>query len=117
MGNKSRYQIVNHGPQNCQEWAGQGTAFTRFKHVETGCGYTALEAYEDAVETIYQVEGSRADKLRLPKRPRGIRSSDRIPEQLDFEECEDEEGNVEVVEVPFEDVYWYLSILYTLEEG
>ena len=88
------YEIVNHGWSNSQYFQGCGTAYTEFDHVATGCGTDAKQAYKDAVENIYFSEGSIADRLRLPKRPRGIRAHDRVPAQSD------------------EDCFWYVSIRY-----
>lgn len=91
------YEIINHGPDHCQYWPGCGTAYTDFAHVVTGIGVDAVEAYNDAVEQVYQWVGSAADKLNLPERPRGlgITLRHRVPARS-------------------EDWYWYISIRFNV---
>jgi hypothetical protein len=74
------YEIINHGPEHEQYFQGCGVAFTDFDIVSTGIGDNAKEAYEDAVEMLYQddIDSDSLDKL-LPKRPRGIRKRDKVP--------------------------------------
>lgn len=96
---KAKYEIINHGAENCQYFQGCGTSFTQFEHCVTGCGDNAKEAYEDAVESIY-MNHDNADSLHLPTRPRGIRKSD----------CTTAEQSRNG------EVYWYVSIRYSLDE-
>lgn len=88
-----KYEIIDHGYMYSDYFQGCGTAFTDFDFVATGCGSNAKEAYEDAVEMIYQTHDSK--RVKLPKRPYGIRVKDRVPAAC--EEC-----------------YWYVSIRYSL---
>jgi hypothetical protein len=88
-----KYEIVNHGMEHSQYFCGCGTAFSDFDNVVTGAGLDAKEAYEDAMEQVYQDLGEDADKLNLPKRPYGIRKRDKVP-------------------VKYEDCYYYVSIRY-----
>lgn len=91
-----KYEIIDHCWDNCQYFQGCGTAFTTFDYVQTGCGDNAKEAYEDAVNCIYQAHDSKeVEKLKLPKRPRGINKKDHVPANS-------------------EDCYWYISIRYSL---
>jgi len=76
---RERFEILVHGADHEQYFPGCGTAHSNFQNVSTGVGVNAKEAYEDAVEGIYSHLGSDADKLHLPKRPRGIRSDDEAP--------------------------------------
>jgi hypothetical protein len=91
---ETKYEIINHGPDHEQYFQGCGTAFSDFDRVVTGCGFDAAEAYNDAVESVYQCY-DKADSLHLPKRPRGI-------------------GITKKNHVPArsEDWYWYVSIRY-----
>lgn len=82
------FQIISHGYMYPDYFQGCGVAFTEFQDVATGCGNDAKEAYEDAVESLAQC-GWNVDKL--PRRPRGIRASDRVPARCD-------------------EAYWYVSV-------
>ena len=91
-----QFEIINHGWDNSQYFQGCGTAYTEYDSVVTGCGDNAKDAYEDAVDSVFQIEDTgQAEKLRLPKRPRGIRVADHVPARS-------------------EDCYWYVSIRYSL---
>lgn len=93
----AKHEIINHGWDNCQYFQGCGTAFTPFNFVVTGCGMNAKEAYENAVEDIYRAHDIEdVERLKLPKRPRGINKKDKVPARAG-EEC-----------------YWYVSIRYNL---
>jgi hypothetical protein len=95
---KPKYEIINHGPDHEQYFQGCGTAFSDFDRVVTGAGYDAVEAYNDAVDQIYQSEAteSEIDRLHLPSRPRGygITLKNHVPARS-------------------EDWYWYVSIRYS----
>lgn len=66
-----KFEIINHGADHEQYFPGCGTAFSDYDHVVTGAGMDAKEAYEDAIEQVYQVNDN-ASELRLPKMPRGL---------------------------------------------
>lgn len=89
-----KFEIINHGADH-QYFQGCGTTFTEFDYVVTGAGDDAVEAYEDAVDQVYQMLGDKANKLHLPKRPRGydITRRHRVPANR-------------------EDWYWYVSIRF-----
>jgi len=91
------YEIIDHGIDHSQYFQGCGTAYTDYDMAVTGIGNNAKEAYEDAVEQLYQgdIDSSSLDKL-LPKRPRGIRKSDKVPAKL----LQDE----------MNEIYWLVSI-------
>jgi hypothetical protein len=91
------YEIINHGYMDPDYFRGCGVAFTKFDYYETGVGSNAKEAYDDAVDKIYLSHDNteKVDKLKLPKRPHGIRKSDKVPAR-------------------WEDSMWYVSIRYTL---
>ena len=89
---KEKFEIIVHGADHEQYFQGCGTAFSNFDNVVTGIGTDAKEAYLDAVEQVYQQLGEEADKLKLPKRPRGISKEDKSP--------------------PEEDWWYYISIRY-----
>lgn len=88
------FEIVDHGCDHSQYFQGCGTAFTRFDMCYTGAGDNAKAAYEDAIEQIYS--SGEYDGDSLPKRPRGIRKSDKVP----YEYMKHEEN----------EIYWYVSI-------
>jgi len=50
------YEIVNHGIDNEQYFSGCGTSFTEFDRVVTGMGQTEQEAFDDAMECLYESE-------------------------------------------------------------
>jgi hypothetical protein len=93
-----RFEIIDHGPEHSQYFQGCGTSYTPYSSVVTGIGDNAKEAYEDCIDQIYQLYGSKAEALRLPKRPHGIRLSD----HLSKEERDNEE------------YYWFVSIRFTV---
>ena len=92
-----RFEIIDHGWNNSQYFQGCGVAYTDYDSVVTGCGHNAKDAYENAVENLFQTEDTeKTQRLRLPKRPRGIRATDHVPARSS------------------EDCYWYVSIRYSL---
>lgn len=95
---KAKYEIINHGADHSDYFPGCGTAFTDFDRCVTGTGYHAAEAYSNALEQIYSWEGDKANKLKLPKKPRGygITKRNHIPANSN------------------ESYYWYVSIRYSL---
>lgn len=95
------FEIINHWWHHNQYFQGCGRAFTSFACVATGAGFTAKEAYDDAVE---QIASAGCDVSRLPKRPKGIRARDHVPAAPCGEDPER---------------YWYVSIRYNTktEEG
>jgi|WetSurSiteA1Bulk_404760.scaffolds.fasta_scaffold214858_2 hypothetical protein len=66
---KKKYEIVVHGVDNSQYFLGP-TPTDRSRSV-IGVGYNAKEAYNDAVDQIYN-SYEQAEKLHLPTRPRGV---------------------------------------------
>lgn len=50
MGTVVAYEIVDHGEDGASYFPGCGVAFTDFDSVATGCGSSAREALEDALE-------------------------------------------------------------------
>ena len=82
------FEIINHGYMYPDYFQGCGTAFTDYEDVATGCGNSAKEAYEDALESLAQNDW---DTAKLPSRPRGIRARDTVPAR-----CEES--------------YWYVSV-------
>jgi len=65
---EKKYQIVDLGVEHPDYFTGFGTAFSGFSNSVYGIGDTAKEAYDDAVEQVYQVDDN-ANKLKLPKSP------------------------------------------------
>jgi len=95
-----KYEIINHGMDNSQYFQGCGTAFSGFNSCVTGCGSDAVEAYEDAVDQVWQTCTTKdAGALKLPTRPRGygITRRDRVPARLMDQDS---------------DMYWYVSIRF-----
>jgi hypothetical protein len=76
------YEILNHGIENSQYFSGCGTYGTPYLYCATGIGSTTQEAYEDAVELVYQTIDD-AQKLKLPKR---IENTDDITYEEDMED-------------------------------
>ena len=99
MTKRPAYQILNHGIENSQYFQGCGVSYTDFDHVVTGCGNDAVEAYNDALDSMYQSDDSeKLDKLNLPRRPRGYGITKRLS-----------------VPMKSEDTYAYVSIRYNLD--
>ena len=92
------FEILVHGPEHSQCFQGCGVSFSSFSSVVTGIGENAKEAYEDCIDQIYTLYGSKAERLRLPSRPRGIRASDRLSQ---VDRCNDE-------------YHYYVSIRFTI---
>lgn len=84
----SSHDVINHGYMLPDYFQGCGTAFTAFDDAFTGIGDNAAEAYADAVESAATAG---YDVSTLPRRPKGIRSRDRVPAK-----CTES--------------YWYVSI-------
>lgn len=59
----SDFAILDHGIENNQYFQGCGTAFTRFDNVVTGCGSSAKEAFDDALESMAQMGFEASDEL------------------------------------------------------
>ena len=93
----AKYQIINHGMDHEQYFPGCGCACTPYDRCVTGCGESAAEAYQDALDCVYTDEGSKADSLDLPNKPRGLGITSRP-----------------VVPASAEDFHYYVSILYTI---
>lgn len=98
------YEVVDHGFDNCQYFQGCGTSYTQFNHVVTGCGETAREAVNDALEMMAQTidfadgELDRIEREILAKTTGNIDEPFKNPEQS--EENDDYEN----------EIYYYLSI-------
>ncbi|MCK9597364.1 hypothetical protein M0R19_09340 [Candidatus Pacearchaeota archaeon] len=92
------YEIIDHGKEASDYFQGCGTCFTDFNHVVTGCGFNQKEAYEDAVEQIYdfylenEIDYS---NFNLPKKPKGFRKKNAVT-------IKEAENNV----------YWYVSVRF-----
>jgi hypothetical protein len=93
-----RFEILVHGPEHSQFFQGCGVSFSSFKSVVTGIGENAKEAYADCVDQIYTLYGSKAEGLRLPSKPRGIRASDRLSQ----------------AELGSDEYHYYVSIRFTV---
>lgn len=48
----TKFRIVDHGPDHAQYFPGHGISLTEFKECATGCGSTAKEALDDAIEQL-----------------------------------------------------------------
>lgn len=83
------YEIIDHGMDGSQYFPGCGTSYTKFTHVWTGAGDSNKEAYNDALDQMYDDFVYLADKM--PKRPAGFTLRPRVP-------------------ADYEDVYFYVSI-------
>lgn len=86
------YQIKSQGADAPDYVPGFSAIFSQFDEVVTGAGENEKEAYNDAVDQIYDIE-DRADELKLPIRPKGILASRTAPDGM----------------------YYYVSIFYTLK--
>lgn len=97
-----RYEIINHGYTSSDYFQGCGTYGTKFLHCVTGAGFSAVEAYRDACEQVWQSGLSDAEtkSLKLPSRPRneGITARNRVPASYNKSD--------------FADTYWYVSIRF-----
>jgi hypothetical protein len=48
----TKFELISHGFDHSQYFQGCGTSFTEFDHVQTGCGGSEKEAFEDALEQL-----------------------------------------------------------------
>jgi hypothetical protein len=70
------FEVIDHGVEHEQYFAGCGTAFTEFNHVATGIGTSCAEAIDDALESLAtsgwdtddMEERIREEYGRIPKR-------------------------------------------------
>lgn len=46
------FEVIDHGVDHAQYFQGCGTAFTNWNHCVTGCGESAADAFNDALEQI-----------------------------------------------------------------
>lgn len=46
------YSITDHGVEHCQYFQGDGISFTEYTDCATGCGNSAYDALEDALEQL-----------------------------------------------------------------
>ena len=92
----AKYKIIDHGVEHTQYFQGVSTAYTKYERCVTGIGSMAQEAYEDAVDQLYQIEDNFADVLNLPVS---------VPLGDDCVEKDD-----------IEDWYYHVSILYDINE-
>jgi hypothetical protein len=98
-----KYKIINHGYEHIQYFQGQGVAFTEYDMAFTGTADNAKEAYNDALEQIYEtdIDPASLDKI-MPTRPHGIRAADKVPARY----LKDE----------YNEYYWHVSILIKLKK-
>lgn len=61
MSDSNNYKIEWTGPYLSDYFQGAGTAFTSWDSVATGAGSTLEDAYEDAIDFVYQGEDPPAD--------------------------------------------------------
>ncbi len=48
------FEIINHGVEHSQYFSGCGLSHTAFEDIATGCGDSAKEALDDALESLSQ---------------------------------------------------------------
>jgi len=53
-----KWELIDHGSEYAQYFAGLGTAGTTFEHAVTGVGATYFDALDDALEQIRQEAGA-----------------------------------------------------------
>ncbi len=61
--NETDYEIVDLGIHHPDSFQGFGVSFTRFEHCVYGIGYTAQEAYDDALDQLCDRDGISPDDL------------------------------------------------------
>lgn len=77
-----KYSIIRHGQDVSDYFPGVSTVGSKYDNVSTGIGQTEQEAYEDAIEGIYQIWDD-ADLLELPEKLEGASNED-APEGWDW---------------------------------
>lgn len=50
----AEFEVLDHGIEHAQYFQGCGTAYTNYDSCVTGCGQSAAEAFDDALECIAQ---------------------------------------------------------------
>ena len=63
---KQDFEIVDLGVDSPDYFQGFGTSYTPFEHCTYGIGDTAEEAYDDALESVAQCEGTERIMSLLP---------------------------------------------------
>lgn len=95
-----KYQVNDHGPQNCQMFQGHGTAFSDWDDCAIGTGDSFKEAFEDAKGSLAQNDWD-VSKIRLPRQRNKTKSVKWWFRQ---------QGVIGRGEEPNEDCYYYVSI-------
>jgi hypothetical protein len=67
MSTKPDFEIVDLGVDSPDYFQGFGVSFTDFEHCTYGIGDTAEEAYDDALESVAQCEGTERIMALLPE--------------------------------------------------
>lgn len=96
----TRFNVINHGYDNCQYFPGH-TSF-RYGSWSIGTGSTPREAFSDALETICQVHDD-VDLGELEKLEEQY--PDEIPDELEYLDDDD-----------FPEIYYYIIIEYDIEK-
>lgn len=96
MKQELQYEIINYGYEASQYFPGYGTAGSKYSNVAIGIGYDAVEAYQDALEQVAEVDPAAADAL--PGRPYGISKRNKVPNIYRREDY---------------DTFWYVIILWS----
>lgn len=72
----TKFEIVDIGVDHPSYFQGFGVAFSDYDLAVIGIGDNAAEAYEDALE---QMASAGVETDTMPRKPRGIRKSDKVP--------------------------------------
>lgn len=102
------FEILDCGVDHAQYFQGIGTAFTRYNHASLGCGMTAAESIEDALEAV-AMEGENIDfsAIEADEMYKALSSETRDIYEILGEEPTEEESE-------HDERYYYTAIRYNL---
>jgi len=103
----SEFEVIDHGIEHAQYFQGCGCSYTKFDRVVTGCGESAAEAWDDALEQIamegieFAAEGTEDNALYTSKKATEASVANHLAKQgIELGEDEDCE------------LYYYVSIRF-----
>ena len=103
------FEVIDHGVEHAQYFQGCGCSYTRFDNVTTGCGNSAAEAFDDALDSIAQggvdvgaIEASEDGKLFTSEKAQSATVEAAHPGSNECEDCE---------------LYYYVSVRWNEAKG
>jgi len=86
------FEIIDHGVEHRNNFPGCGVANTRWMQVVTGIGESAMDAYNDAISLIDQMEDNGYILELLPAEPEFLSDEVTVPMHEDDDELVQDAG-------------------------